>query len=128
MKLLLSWEKSVDGLSPGCSSNVVNKDGISPLACLLTDDGGQRFLDTVPWLDEGIERIKLIKCSSIDFADWSRDAWGAELSKEQAKIYSLYDDGCFETLSLDAFEMALLAWRKFIQLTPAVGMSETLEI
>lgn len=128
MKLLLSWKETVGGFSPSCSSDVVNKDGFSPLACLLTDDGGQRFLDTVPWLNEGMERIKLIKCSALDSADWSRDAWGAELSKGQAKIYSLYDDDCFELLSLDAFEMALLAWRKFIQLTPAVGISQMLEI
>ena len=128
MKLLLFWKKTVDGFSPGCSSDVVNKDGISPLACLLTDDGGQRFLDTVPWLAEGMERIKLIKGSGTAFADWSRDAWGAELSKGQAKIYSLYDDGCFEVLSLDAFEMALAAWSKFVQLVPADGMNHTLEI
>ena len=128
MKLFLFWKKRVDGFSPGCSSDVVNKDGISPLACLLMDDGGQRFLDTVPWLDEGMERIKLIKCSGADSADWSRDAWGAELSKGRAKIYSLYDHDCFETLSLDAFEMALAAWRKFIQLVPVDGMTHTLEI
>lgn len=128
MKLHFSWEKSVDGLSPSCSSNVVNKDGVSPLACLLTDDGGQRFLDTVSWLDEGVERIRSIKYSGIDLADWSRDAWGAELSKGQAKIYSLYEDDCFETLNLDAFEVALLAWSNFIQLTPELGMSQILEI
>lgn len=128
MKLLFSWEKSTDGLFPSCSSNVVNKDGVSPLACLLTDDGGQRFLDTVPWLDEGVERIKLIKYAGIDLMDWSRDAWGAELSKDQAKIYSLYDEDCFETLNLDAFEIVLLKWRNFIQLTPELGINEMLEI
>jgi hypothetical protein len=114
MKLHLFWEKSIGGLSPSCNSDVVNNDGISPLACLLTDDGGQRFLDTISWLDEGIERIELIKRSAINFTDWSREAWGAELSKGKAKIYSLYDDDCFETISLDAFEIALLEWRKFI--------------
>ena len=128
MKLLFSWEKSADGLSPSCSSDAVNKDGVSPLACLLTDDGGHRLLDTAPWLDEGVERIKSIKYSDIDLTDWSRDAWGAELSKGQAKIYSLYDEDCFEALNLDAFEAALLAWRNFIQLTPELGMSQILEI
>jgi hypothetical protein len=128
MKLFFSWEKSVDSLYPSCSSNVVNKDGVSPLACLLTDDGGQRYLDTVPWLDEGIERIRSIKYSGINLADWSRDAWGAELSKGQAKIYSLYDDDCFETLNLDVFEMALLAWRNFIQKTPELGASQMFEM
>lgn len=85
-------------------------------------------MDTVPWLDEGIERVKLIKDSDLDLVDWSRDAWGVELSKGHAKIYSLYDDGCFEMLSLEAFEVALSAWRQFIQLTPEIGMSQVLEI
>ncbi|MCZ2497474.1 hypothetical protein GN316_11960 [Xylophilus sp. Kf1] len=128
MKLFLSWQKSFGGLSPSCSSDIVNKDGISPLACLLTDDGGQRFLDTVPWLNEGIARITLIKCSNIGFLDWSRDAWGAEFSIRQVKIYSLYDNGFFETLNLDEFEMALVSWRDFIQLPPEVGNNRVLEI
>ncbi|MBL8388227.1 MAG: hypothetical protein JNK17_08445 [Hydrogenophaga sp.] len=128
MKLFFSWEKSADSLHPSCSSNVVNQVGVSPLACLLTDDGGQRYLDTVPWLNEGIERAKLIRHSGINTVDWSRDAWGAELSREQAKIYSLYEDDCFETLNLDAFETALLAWRNFIQMTPDPGASQMIEI
>lgn len=128
MKLSFSWEKSADGLSPSCSSDVFEKHGISPLACLLTDHGGQRFLDTVSWLDEGVARINIIKHSNIDSVDWSRDAWGAELSNGQAKVYSLYDDDCFEIINLDAFEMALLAWRGFIQSTPVVGIVKVLEI
>jgi len=107
---------------------MINKDGIDALACLLTDDGGQKLLDTVPWLDEGVNRINLVRNASVDFADWSRDAWGAELTRERAKIYSLYDDDCFEVLELDSFEMALLAWRNFIQLKPEFGMIQTLEI
>lgn len=128
MKLNLSWEKSIDGFFPSCSSDVINKNGISPLACLLADDGGQKFLDTVPWLDEGVNRLNLVKNASVDFADWSREAWGVELTREQAKIYSLYDDDCFEVLELDSFEMALLAWRNFIQLKPEIGMVQRLEI
>lgn len=76
MKLHFSWEESAGTLSPSASSSVVNKDGVSPLACLLTDDGGQVLLDTVLWLDEGVERIRSVKGSKINFADWSRDAWG----------------------------------------------------
>ena len=128
MKLFFSWEKSFDSLYPSCSSDVVDKDGVSPLACLLADDGGQRYLDTVPWLNEGIERIRSIKYSELNLADWSRDAWGAELSKGLVKIYSLYDDKCFENLNLKAFEMALLAWRSFIQRTPELGAIQDIEI
>lgn len=128
MKLMLSWEESIDGVFPHCSSDLINKDGIDALACLLADDGGQSFLDTVPWLDEGLNRVNLVKNASVDFADWSRDAWGAELTSEKAKIYSLYDEGCFNVLELKSFEMALLTWRDFIQLKPEVGTVKTLEI
>jgi hypothetical protein len=128
MKLYLFCEESTDGLSPNCSSDIVNKDGVSPLACLLTDDGGQRFLDSLGWLDEGVDRINLVKNSSVDFADWSRDVRGVELTKEQAKIYPLYDEDYFEVLELDSFSMALLAWRKFIQMNPEVGIIQTIEI
>lgn len=57
MKLHFSWKESGGALSPTCSSTMVNRDGVSLLACLLTDEGGQLFLDTVPWLDEGLDRI-----------------------------------------------------------------------
>lgn len=128
MRLHFSWEGLAGGLSPGCSSSVVNKDGVSPLACLLTDDGGQVFLDTVSWLDEGVDRIKKIKESKVDFLDWSRDAWGAELTKEQVKIYSLHDESYFEMISLDSFEKALLAWLNFMQLEPRLGITQEIEI
>lgn len=128
MRLHFSWDESAETLSPSVSSSAVNKDGVSPLACLLTDDGGQVFLDTVPWLDEGVKRIRSVKNSDIDFADWSRDAWGAELTKEQVKIYSLYCESCFELLDIDSFEMALLAWLNFIQLKPEVGVIQEIEI
>lgn len=128
MRLIYYWKKSANGLSPDCISSVVNKDGVSPLACLLTDDGGQLLLDNLLWLDEGIKQVNSMKNCGIGLTDWSRDAWGAELTKEQAKIYSMYSNDCFETLTLDAFEIALLAWRKFIQIPPLLGRSEILEI
>lgn len=56
------------------------------------------------------------KESKVDFADWSRDTWGAELTKKYVKIYSLHDENYFELLNIDSFEMALLAWLNFIQL------------
>ncbi|MGG5224068.1 hypothetical protein [Pseudomonas syringae pv. coryli] len=128
MKLHFSWEESAGVLSPSVSSSIVNKDGVSPLACLLTDDGGQLFLDTVPWLDEGVERIRSVKGSKINFSDWSRDAWGAELTKGQVRIYSLYDENYFELINIDSFERALLAWLNFIQLKPEVGVTQEVEI
>ncbi|SDX78474.1 hypothetical protein SAMN05444064_1485 [Pseudomonas syringae] len=128
MRLHFSWEESVGALSPACSSNVVNRDGVSPLACLLTDDGGQLFLDTVPWLTEGLDRIRAVKEAKVDFVDWSRDAWGAELTKENAKIYSLYDENYFELITIDSFEMALATWLDFIKQKPAAGVIQEVEV
>jgi hypothetical protein len=128
MKLVFLWEESADGLYPSCNSSVVNECGVSPLACLLVDDGGQRYLDTVHWLEEGVRRIRSVKYLEVDLTDWSREAWGVELSIGQAKIYSLYDDNCFEIVSLDAFEIALVAWKIFIQITPKRDAVQTLEI
>ena len=128
MKLYLFWERSTNGLSPSCTSNMVNSDGVSPLTCLLTDDGGQKFFDTLPWLNEGLNRIKSIKEAKLNFVDWSRNAWGAELTRANAKIYSLHDEEYFEILDLDSFEIALLTWRNFIQSQPKIGLNQTLEI
>jgi hypothetical protein len=128
MKLTFSWEESTDGLFPTCSQDVINEDGVSPLSCLLTDDGGRNFLDTVSWLTEGMRRVSLVKNANVDFSDWSRDAWGVQLTGEQARVYSLYDDECFEVISLDSFELVLLAWRDFIQLKPDIGMYQCLDI
>lgn len=128
MKLKFSWEQSDGTTFPTCSSNVINKDGVSPLACLLIDDGGQWFLDTLSWLEEGVARINSIKKSEVEFLDWSRDAWGAELTKEHVKIYSLYCESYFELLSIESFETALLEWSSFIQSKPELGVTREIEI
>lgn len=128
MKLNFSWEESTGSPAPNCISTVVNTDGVSPLACILTDDGGQNFLDTLSWLDEGLNRIKSVKEGRVDFGDWSRNAWGAELTKKQAKIYSLHDEEYFEILSIDSFAVALLAWKNFLQLGPKFKLTQEIEI
>jgi len=128
MKLFFSWGESAGAIFPTCCSNVVNKDGVSPLACLLTDDGGQGFLDTLSWLDEGMARMDLVKKSKVDFSDWSRDAWGAELTKKHVKVYSLHDEEYFELLSVESFESALSAWSNFIRLKPELGVTREIEI
>lgn len=128
MKLVFAWEVADGEPSPTCSSDVVNKDGVSPLCCLLTDDGGQKFLDTVSWLDEGLDRIKSVKDSGCSHADWSRDAWGAELTKEQAKVYSFHDEDYFEMIDIESFETALSAWCSFIQQRPEIETIFELQI
>jgi hypothetical protein len=124
MRLQFLWSENSGAFSPGCSSDIVKVDGVSPLACLLMDDGGQELLGTISWLKEGVKRIGLVKDSTVGLADWSRDAWGAELTKDQVKIYSLYDESYFELISLFSFEAAMLAWINFIEMGPMVGGGE----
>ena len=128
MKLHFSWLQSEGVISPNCKAEVVKSDGVSPLCCLLTDDGGQRVVDTVSWLNEGINRIRSVRNSGIEVADWSRDAWGAELTKVQAKIYSLHDEDYFEVLAIDLFEKILLEWTDFIQSQPSLGVGRIVEL
>lgn len=53
---------------------------------------------------------------------------GAELTKGQVRIYSLYDENYFELINIDSFERALLAWLNFVQLKPEVGVTQEVEI
>lgn len=115
MKLYFSWLQLEGDIYPNCSSEFVNVDGVSIICCLLMDDGGQRFLDTVSWLNEGIECINLVKGVNSEPVIWSRDAWGVELINSKAKIYSLYDESYFELFDIDSFKIALSEWIIFIQ-------------
>ncbi len=128
MKIYFSWENVNGCLTPDCHSSVVNKDGVSLLACILMDDGGQPYLQTIPWLDDGLNRIVSIKNKEINFFDWSRETWGAELTHNEVKIYSLHDDNYFQLLKLEVFEQALIAWRGFLQSNPEAGVKTEIEI
>lgn len=128
MKLIFSWQKSFGLLSPTCSSNIINSDGISPLACLLVDSAGLPLSDAVAWLHEGAKRVELIKTSQIELINWSCSAWGTELTRERAKIYSLYDESYFELLNTNSFEVVILAWIAFVKLKPELGANQVLEI
>ena len=128
MKNYFSWGNAMGNMIPSYHTDVVNKDGISLLACILMDDGGLPYLETLPWLNEGIDKIASIKKKEIDFYDWSRETWGAELTLGEVKIYSLHDEDYFQLLSLDEFEKALVAWKNFIQSTPEVGLKVNIEI
>lgn len=108
------WGESDSRRWPCCRSGVLNGDGVDLIACLLMDDGGQTYLETVPWLDEGLDKIRQISRDQIEVIEWSRDAWGVVLAGKVAKIYSLYDETYFLDVTLEDFEGALLGWKKFI--------------
>ena len=128
MKVSFKWEISLGTLNPVCHTDIHNADGVSILACILTDDGGQGYIDSIPWLIEGLRRIDNVSSMGSQSISWDRDAWGAAISKSHVVIYSLYDDSYSETLSVDAFKKALSAWIEFIQSEPSIDNTVTLTI
>lgn len=132
MKLKYYWyvsEAYKDGiLNPSCTVIDPASELDECIANYLVDDGGQSYLATIPWMDECLEKIASIKSGEIEVIDWSRDAWGAELSVSGAKIYSLYDESYFSIMSLDALEKALLTWKEFLQLPPELNLICEIEI
>ncbi|PYC02188.1 hypothetical protein DMX09_18265 [Pseudomonas protegens] len=68
----------------------------------------------MPWLDEGLDKIRQVSRGQIEVVEWSRDAWSVVLAGKVAKIYSLYDETYFLDVTLEDFEGALLGWKKFI--------------
>lgn len=114
MEICFFWDDEDGVYVPNCRSNVLNENGVDFLACLFTDHGGLKYENSIPWLDEGLSRILLVKDGVLKKTDWSRDNWGVELSQSSAKIYSLYDEDYFSIINIDEFEKALTGWRRFI--------------
>lgn len=107
-------DESASVSTPSCSTDMVGADGVDLLACLLIDDGGVPFNKTISWLDEGVNKLLAVRRGEEVFAEWARDAWGANISKSGAKIYSLYDEDFSVTISLGDFEKALQGWKDFL--------------
>ncbi|WP_256233653.1 MULTISPECIES: hypothetical protein [unclassified Pseudomonas] len=114
MKITFFWIDDDGGREPSCRSDILSREGVDMLACLLTDSGGQRQKSTLNWIDEGISRVDLVCGEEVDISEWSRDSWGVELKKGVAKIYSLYDETCFSIMPIEEFKKALLSWREFV--------------
>ncbi|TWR61793.1 hypothetical protein FIV41_07210 [Pseudomonas marginalis] len=89
-------------------------DDVDILACLLIDDGGGPFVETILWLDEGLNRLIAVRREDEVSTEWARDAWATHISKSGVKIYSLYDEDFSITISLDDFERALRGWKDFL--------------
>ena len=106
MKLTLSWVKTAGRISPCCGSLAVNKDGTSPLSCLLVDDGGIPYLRTVPWIDEGIARVNAVINGNASTEGWERETWGAKLRADEATIHSLHDEDYSESIAAPTFRRA----------------------
>ncbi|MBB6583832.1 hypothetical protein HXP36_19075 [Ralstonia solanacearum] len=92
------------------------------------DDGGQGYAYTLPWFDEGIAKASAVIKGEVIVENWSRDAWGAKISPDGVEVYSLYDEGYSEMLTVTMFLHALLAWREFIKSMPQIGIVQEVEI
>jgi len=126
MKITFSWNRNADGCTPVSKSDLLNQDGISLLDCLLMDSGGLHYPDSVPWLNEGMKRIKSVAMGELESSDWSRETWGVELKKDKAKIYSLHDEHYCQIISLDGFSKVLQKWLDFLQRMPSDQEPEVL--
>lgn len=118
MKLEMFWDSSGGSLHPDCACDTESLPGASPLACLLSDDGGTGYLNSIAWLDEGLRQVHLVKRLEKSTAVWDRESWGANIELDGVTIYSLYDEDFSETVSFASFEDALTAWRLFLSKSP----------
>ncbi|WLQ16461.1 hypothetical protein O5O45_11070 [Hahella aquimaris] len=121
MKVTFSWEDVAGTLSPCCKSGVTNHDGISPLCCLLTDNGGIRYAETVGWIEEGVVRADSVLNGETASSTWGREDWGALLTSDGAKIHSFYDENYFEIIPIEVFRHILTSWRDFLLSIPMPG-------
>lgn len=65
---------------PWCSPDGLGPDDVDILACLLIDDGGP-FVETIHWLDEGLNRLIAVRREDEVSTEWARDAWAIHISK-----------------------------------------------
>lgn len=128
MNITFSWKRDLDYYVPISKSDHFNNDGINLLDCLLMDNGGLPYLESVPWLEEGIKRGIAVAGGAIESSDWTRETWGVTLNNGEAKIYSLYENNYLQTISLKRFVKVLKAWMIFIQSQPNEWISETLNL
>ena len=128
MKVTFSWGSAAGNSSPCCASETVNKDGVSLICCLLTDDGGVPYLQSIPWVREGIAKIYSVLNGEVKSSSWDRDAWGARIALDEVKIVSLHDEDYFERITLQQFKHILVAWEKFIASNPNLGERKDIEL
>jgi hypothetical protein len=128
MKLTFSWRERFERLEPACTSDVLDRDGVSLVSSLLTDTGGLPYLSTLSWLDEGLRQSEAVRCGEAESLRWGREAWGAVLRRDGATLYSLHVEDFAVVMPLDAFEAALRAWIEFIRIAPDRDTTRVVEI
>lgn len=80
MKLNFYWyisEAFKDGsFRPACSCHDGNGESDEFIANYLMDDGGQFYLKSIFWLDEGLRKISLINEHEAESISLIRETWG----------------------------------------------------
>ena len=128
MQLSFSWNDASGFLSPHCECDAVSVDGICLLASILLDDGGCGHEHSIYWLNEGLRSIDSVSSGESRSLDWSRETWGAKLTRNEVKTYSLHDESYSQQFSLKQFHTALVAWNSFLQKPPSLEWTEQIEI
>ena len=128
MKVTFSWKDAAEAISPICSSEAVNKDGISLLSCLLMDDGGVPYRESILWIRKGIVKIDSVLNGEIKTFSWDRESWGALMAIDDTKIYSLHDEAYFECVTLQQLRNALVSWEVFLKSKPNLGERREIEL
>lgn len=128
MKISFTWKESFGELMPVCNVDLFNKDDINLLACILMDDGGLPYIQTVSWIEEGISDTDSVIKGITESKDWVRETWGVNLRRDNAKIYSLYDENYFDVIDINLFRRVLVEWKDFIQSEPKQNIKRVIEI
>ncbi len=128
METTFSWNRIAQEFTPVSSSNLLNQDGICLLDCVLMDCGGVSYLESIAWLNEGMDRISSVAAGSVRSSNWRRETWGVEFMNNKARIYSLHDETYFQAVSLDAFSKVLQEWIAFLQSQPDARNSKVFDL
>ncbi|MPW30312.1 hypothetical protein F9L16_15095 [Agarivorans sp. B2Z047] len=128
MKVTYLWEGAESTLSPSCKTETVNSDGFSLLSCLLMDDGGIPYSQTIPWIEEGVMKVDSVLSGKAVSSSWARESWGVLITLDVAKIYSIHDETYFEELTLQQFRNALVSWEAFLEAKPNTSEQKTIEL
>lgn len=114
MKLELAWTEGLAGQRP--CARPVESDAVSPVACLLMDDGGLDAKTALAWLREGLVRVdSAIAEASSEPAHWDREDWGAVITDVETRVCSLHDATCAEALQTARFREVLAAWIRLLE-------------
>jgi len=102
-------------VEPTCSCDAPGKAHSDLICTLLEDDGGGGYTFTFDHVREGLKTISRVKSGEIAVGYWSREALGADMTRNEVRISFVWDESTCATLTLEQFEIALTSWLDFIE-------------